>query len=127
MILDKYFKHVFTLIAAVGLSVAVGCGEDTTETDRNTGGSGGSGGSTDLSYSDVALTLNNSCATSGCHDASSAVSGVDLSSAEGVAENAERSLIRINAGTMPPSGSAKTAFDSNASAKQDLINYLGAQ
>ena len=85
ILLDKYFKHVFTLIAAVGLSVAVGCGEDTIETDRNTGGSGGSGGSTDLSYSDVALTLNNSCATSSCHNGSNPSAGIDLSnSASGV-------------------------------------------
>ena len=126
MILEKYFKHVFTLIAAVGLSLAVGCGEDTTDNDGNTGGSGGS---TNLSYSDVALTLNNSCATSGCHSASNPSAGIDLSNSASVSENAARSLAAINNGSMPPSYAPgqQNYFNNTEGAKQDLINYLGAQ
>lgn len=82
--------------------------------------------STSLTYADVKPTIDTSCAFSGCH-----VSGFqfgDLSTEEGVRSYAAAAYQEITSGSMPSSSeqAIKSAFDSNTSAKANLLEYLNA-
>ena len=115
---EKYLKKMISVVAGLGLFMVFSCGEDT-EPEASSGS-----GSTPT-YADVKLTLDNSCATSGCHD-SSAAGGVDLRTESDAEAHAARSLIRINGGTMPSGGdpAAVSYFNDTSGAKAALIRYL---
>ena len=69
----------------------------------------------EITYSNtIAAIVNQSCATTGCHDATTKQNGVDLSTFE-LARTSfmDRGWARTEAGTMPPSG----ALPANTKAK----------
>ena len=115
----KYLTNLFSLLAGLGLFMMFSCGEDT-EPEAS------SGSGPVPTYAEVKLTLDRSCATSGCHSSTAAAAGVDLSSEDEVESHAARSLIRVNAGTMPSAGdsSAVSYFNNTSGAKAALIKYL---
>ena len=65
----------------------------------------------EITYSNtIAAIVDQSCATTGCHDATTKQSGVDLSTYQLAKTGfAGRAWVRTNAGTMPPSSPLPTA------------------
>lgn len=79
-----YLRNLLlTAVCSVGL-LFVSCGDNSTGTDGGNGdgtGNGENGGTpSEPTFSNVQSIFNSSCATSGCHDSSTAKSGVNLTS-----------------------------------------------
>lgn len=106
-------QHVLGLFLFALSALVYSCGSDDSDDDTTT--------TTKLAYSEVSTMLNSYCATSGCH-----VSGgtsPDLSTEAGAttAANATASATRISAGTMPPTGQYKTAWDAETQSNRDNL------
>jgi hypothetical protein len=81
---------------------------------------------TTVKYADISAFVNTSCATAGCHSASSPADGYNMATRAGIAARASEAAAEIENGGMPPAGAQKTAFDADTTNKAKLVEWLKA-
>lgn len=71
---------ILVLLISIGMGITACSDNSSGSNEGNNGGGGNTGGSTEPTFANVQTIFNGNCATSGCHNASSQQSGVNLSS-----------------------------------------------
>lgn len=73
-------RLILALLISIGMGITACSDNSTGSNEGNSGGGGNDGGNTAPTFANVQAIFNGNCATSGCHNASSEQSGVNLSS-----------------------------------------------
>lgn len=109
---------VVVITSAVAF-VSMSCGEDEKKDAP-------AAPTTTVKYADVSAFINANCANSGCHTGANPAGSYNMSTRLGTASKAAASVARIEAGTMPPTGAQKTAFDADDATSAKLLEWLKA-
>ncbi len=117
-------SRTMNMISAVVITsavafVAMSCGEDEKKDAP-------AATTTTVKYADVSAFINANCANSGCHTGASPAGSYNMSTRAGIATKAGDSATRIEAGSMPPAGAQKTAFDADDATSAKLLEWLKA-
>jgi hypothetical protein len=117
-------SSAYSLISALVITSAVSvgvmsCGGDDSKKETP------ATNTTKVKYSEISSFVGTSCATSGCHSATSPADGYNMSTRAGIAARSSDAVKAIENGSMPI-GAQKTTFDADATNKAKLIEWLKA-